>query len=69
MPALSQERLGIMNSVFTYGDGHLWSIANLTNNPNAAVVATSCVPLIASLKHFNEVSTTVMCCTVVCGLH
>ena len=63
MPVLSQESLGKMDgSVFIYGDGNLWSIANLTSDPSAAIVTASCAPLIISLKQCNEVSSDMLYC-------
>ena len=57
---LSQE--GLDNGVIMCGDGNLWSVANLTDNPTAAVVMASCMPLNVLLKHCNEVSI-VSCCS------
>ena len=59
---LSQE--GPNNGVVMYRDGKLWSVANLTDDPRAAVVAACCMPLYGSLKNCNEVSTVVAYCTV-----
>lgn len=64
MSVLSQERLSKTDSgISIYGN--VWSIASLTNDPSAAIVAASSAPLIASLKHCIEVSVFAMIyCTV-----